>query len=89
MPKLPNDYAADALRALEGYSPNTFQVLEKKCFSDKGIRKETLRNMRQWMIDEGFATDAYVGHLSKPKGGAIHKQTDNFVKAVAARLRNT
>ena len=88
MPKTQNDYAADALRALEGYSPNTFQILEKICFSDKALRKDTLKNMRQWMIDEGFATDAYVGHLSRPKpGSATHKQTQNFVKAVAARLR--
>ena len=87
MPKTPDDYAVAALIALERYGPDTYKTLEKRSRDTSGLDRKTKANMRSWMITNGFATDAYVGHLSGKPGDATHKATKRFVGAVSAKLR--
>ena len=87
MPKTQEDYAAAAAIALERYSPNTYGILEKRSRDASGLDRKTLKNIRRWMIDNGFATHEYVGHFSGKPGDATHGATKKFVSAVAAKLR--
>jgi len=87
VPKTPDDYAVAALIALERYGSDTYKTLEKISRDTSGLDRKTRANMRHWMIINGFATDAYVGHLSGKPGDATHKATKKFVGAVAALLR--
>lgn len=84
------EIAGNNLAVLQTYAPDTFKQLEKKCLDDKGNEKETKKNMRQWLMDNGLANEEAPGHgSSKPgKGKGMQPGTEKFVKAVATKLRS-
>jgi hypothetical protein len=81
------EHAGNALAALARYSPDTYNSLEKKCRDVS--EKKTRANMRAWMTRNGFATQAYVGHMSGKATDATSPATSKFVRDVAVKIRTT
>jgi hypothetical protein len=83
----PDEIAGENLATLRTYGPDTYKSLEKKCRSDDGNEKTTVKNMRAFLINHGLAKEVAPGHASGKSGDKLQPGTTKFLKEVAQALR--